>query len=168
MHMQVAGEVQGQNDKQERAYADGVIVPVPAVWPNGKTPHKGYDNNYRENKEEGHDIPDDVTPRESIQFLSAHFRCDACPTGIALMVSPEISDPQTPADSRLVRLPQHYCASVPKWTDTPLAVSHDGSGGRRDPLQNRKPRPHFTTEPRIVGLARDLGRIYRAGTGGSL
>jgi hypothetical protein len=51
VHVQVASKEQGQNNQQEQAYADRVIVPVLTVWPNWKAPHNRYDNNYRENKQ---------------------------------------------------------------------------------------------------------------------
>ena len=43
----MAGPEQNQNNEYDRAYAgDGTKSPLPAVWPDRKTAHKGYKNEY--------------------------------------------------------------------------------------------------------------------------
>jgi hypothetical protein len=45
-----AKKEQDQNNQDDGAHADGVIAPVLAVWPDGKTPHKRYDKNDRQSE----------------------------------------------------------------------------------------------------------------------
>ena len=50
VQMQVAGKIEAEKNHDDHAYCQGVIAPTLAVRPDWKAPHKGYDNNHRENK----------------------------------------------------------------------------------------------------------------------
>jgi hypothetical protein len=81
--VQVAGKEQNYNNQYDQAYAaDGVKAPVLAVRPNGKTPHKRYDKDYRENEQERHVLAASLTA--AARSLLASILADSATRGSAI------------------------------------------------------------------------------------
>ncbi len=82
-HVQAASKEQNQNKQYDQAYpADGVETPVLGVWPNGKTPDKRHNEDYRENEQERHTLAASLTA--AARCLLVSILADSATRGSAI------------------------------------------------------------------------------------